>query len=159
MPVIHVQAKGLYLSLGNSSSKDQQKTERFGFVHTVNPHVFDIADVPIQLSFDYSTSIWENLYGDDIKTASIIPMFSATFSNEHISYFVKFGIGLAYINQTTWGKRELGDNWIFEDKLEIGAELCLHHSLALSLSHYSNAATNNNNDGSNIFSIVYMYQW
>ncbi|NMP33329.1 acyloxyacyl hydrolase [Thalassotalea sp. M1531] len=34
-----------------------------------------------------------------------------------------------------------------------------NHALALSLSHYSNAATNSDNDGTNIVSLEYSIAW
>jgi len=154
-----IKANGLLLSYGHSTSKDQSQVTKLGYVLEPSVDIAQSLGEGFSLEIEISTSEWENLYGPDIKVGSITPLL--VYNTDFLSYpsFVRFGIGLAYINQTQWGNRSLGDNWIFEDKLELGFKLMKHHRIGMSLTHYSNGATNKNNDGTTLVSLNYRLHW
>ena len=137
-------ANSVYYSLGESTSKDKSNTRRLGVIvkPTVDLNLLDANSLSLQVDISYST--WQNFYGPDIKAGSIVPMLLYQKKNQSIHWFVRFGVGLAYINQTRWGNRDLGDNWIFENKFTVGFQPLNNHALALSLSHYSKINLPNN---------------
>ncbi len=102
---------------------------------------------------------WQNHYGDDITGGGLTPMFR--YSNDYGDFklYASIGIGGTYADQIKWGNRDLGDNWMFVDTLELGGDWNKTHRLSISLKHYSNAGFNKQNDGVNIFLLNYGYFW
>ncbi|REL27414.1 acyloxyacyl hydrolase [Thalassotalea euphylliae] len=154
-----VNAHSLYYAIGESTAKDKSNTQKLGFVYHPSTEIEFLADYNLFLTLDVSAATWQNLYGPDLKTGAVIPSFNYPSTQQDNWWYVKFGIGVAYVDQTRWGNRRLGDNWMFEDKLEFGIKVYRNHHMALSFSHYSNANTNKHNDGLNIISLLYQYTW
>lgn len=153
-----VLADGIAINYGESTSKDKSPTRRASYV-MVFDQLNQKLENSISIEAEASYFIFKNYYGDDLTGGSLTPMIRYFFPLESMNLYAGFGIGVAYIDQKSWGNRDLGDNWMFEDKLEIGNMFNQHSRLALSLMHYSNAGTNKYNDGTNIFFLGYSYLW
>jgi hypothetical protein len=152
-------ADGFTISRGKSTSKDKSNTKSYAYIAETSIKLPYLSEHNFTLDIDITTHFWQNYYGPDLTAASITPMINYKFYKNEWQWLVRLGIGLAYVDQTRWGNREIGDNWVFEDKLEFGVMLAQKHRMTLSLKHYSNAATNSNNDGINILSLNYSYMW
>lgn len=152
-------ADGVLLSGGQSTSKDKSSVIQFGYIIEPGKSSPLLILNAFTWELEFSASEWENLYGPDIKTGSITPFLKYVNTTNTINWFIRVGVGVAYVEQTQWGNRSLGDNWLFSDKLEIGTEINQHNRIGLSLTHYSNARLNKNNDGTNIVSLNYSVHW
>ena len=154
-----VDAHSIYYAIGESTAKDRSNTQKLGFVYKPSVNMEWLTSNNLFITLDVSAASWQNLYGSDLKAGSFIPMFNYPLRQQDQWWFIKFGIGAAYVDQTRWGNRRLGSNWMFEDKLEFGIKINANHNVAFSFSHYSNANTNKHNDGLNIISLLYQYNW
>lgn len=146
------------IQIGKSSAKTAPKTEKLTVGHRFNSAFSFYQLNNIYPAIEISYFKWQN-YDQDIKGGSIAPSFilPTTFFTQQAYW--KFSIGIAYINNVKWYARKLGDNWLFEDKLEYGVILTDKQTISIAFSHYSNAALNKNNDGANILSIGYQLNW
>lgn len=153
------QADALTFGSGQSTSIDKSNTQKYGYIFETKYQFPYFIEQNLTFDFDLSAHFWQNLYGPDITAASLVPLVKYKIYTEYITIVTRIGIGIAYVDQIRWGNRELGDNWMFEDKIEIGVELTSNHRVALLLQHYSNAALNSKNDGTNLLSINYSYHW
>ena len=154
-----VSAHSLYYAIGESTAKDRSDTKKLSLIYKPPTNIELLERNILYLTLDVSAASWQNLYGTDSKTGALIPMFNYPLRQQDQWWFIKFGIGAAYVDQTRWGNRRLGSNWMFEDKLEVGIRANPNHQITLSFSHYSNANTNKYNDGLNIISLLYQYNW
>lgn len=152
-------ADAISVGRGQSTSFDESNTKRYAYIIESKYVIPYFTEKQLTLDWDISTHFWQNLYGPDITAASIVPLVKYTIETHDITFVARFGIGIAYVDQTRWGNRELGDNWMFEDKLEIGVEVTAQHRVAMLFQHFSNAALNSKNDGTNIVSLNYSYHW
>jgi hypothetical protein len=152
-------ADGISISKGQSTSKDESNTKSYSYIFESDYTLPYFTELNLKIDLDVTVHFWQNLYGPDITAGSAIPMFTYKLRADGLHWFLRAGIGVAYVDQTIWGKRDLGNNWLFADKVDVGFELNKAHQFTLSLKHYSNAATNNSNDGTNIISINYTYRW
>lgn len=152
-------ADGILLSVGQSTTTDENSAHKIAYIYDVEKPWSFIANNNFYLEWEASYFIWENKYGDDITGGSLNPMFGYKLPYKNNEFFVRVGIGVAYIDQVRWGNRKLGANWTFEDKIELGYSVNNNHLVGLSLTHYSNAGTNKHNDGVNIYSLNYSYKW
>lgn len=151
-------ADGFRVSYGESSAKLEPAVRMVAF----NRHIkslWDNENQQVSLELEAEYFIWENFFGDDITGGAITPMFRYQYQLNDYALYGSIGIGGAYADQIKWGNRDLGDNWMFSDTLEFGIQWKEAHRLSGSLKHYSNAGTNTDNDGVNIFLINYGYFW
>lgn len=157
-------ADGILLSMGRSTTADESKANKIAYIYEVKQPWEFISNNNLYLEWEASYFVWENKYnsildGDDITGASLNPVFGYRIPYNNNEFYVRVGIGVAYIESKKWGNRDFGDNWTFEDKLEVGYSVNHNHHLGFSLTHYSNAGTNKYNDGVNIYSLNYSYKW
>ena len=108
---------------------------------------------------ELASSYWNNEYFSDIDAVSLTPVFHYVWSQKNYSIFAGGGIGITKLSGDRLSSRQLGSEWLFEDKLVIGAEIFDHHRLAMSFNHYSNANLAPENDGLSIWYINYSYLW
>jgi hypothetical protein len=156
---LNVHADGILFSKGKSSTIDENIADKIGYLYEVKNPWGDLVSSNLFLNWEASYFVWENKYGDDITGGAIIPLIGYSHKFMDKEFYIRAGVGVAYLDQTRWGNRHLGDNWTFEDKIDFGVNLHKHSNISFSLTHYSNAATNKNNDGVNIFSLNYTFKW
>ena len=152
-------ADGILIAAGNSTSKEHPKSKRIAYIYETDKSLYESENSRLTIDIEASYFNWQNNYGPDIDGGAITPYLRYVITQENISYFASFGIGITYIEETRWHNRKLGDNWLFEDKLEAGIELYNTHRLSFALRHYSNADLHTNNDGTNLLSLNYSYHW
>ena len=100
----------------------------------------------------FSFNHWED--GDSsLDAIAYSPVFVYRFNDAAVSY-VKLGVGVAYLSDTTIKNRNLSSYFQFEDQLGIGWEWD-RHDLSLVYIHYSNAGIEDPNDG--IDMVVFSY--
>lgn len=161
---INSYADGILLSTGRSTTIDKNNVNKIAYIYEVDKPWAFISDNNLFLEWEASYFVWENKYdvildGEDITGVALTPVFGYRIPYKNNNFYVRAGIGVAYIGTKKWGNRELGDNWTFEDKLEVGYSFDDQHNLGFSLTHYSNAKTNKHNDGVNLLSLNYSYKW
>ena len=150
---------GILIAMGESTSKEHPKSKRLSYIYETKIKLFEDQSSSLTIDIEASYFNWQNNYGPDIDVGAITPYLRYKIDWGTISYFASLGIGVAYTEETRWHNRKLGDNWLFEDKLEAGIELYNTHRISAVLRHYSNADLNNNNDGTNVLSFNYSYHW
>lgn len=152
-------ADGILLSTGKSTTIDKNNVNKIAYIYEVDEPWSFISENNLFLEWEASYFEWENKYGDDITGAAITPMFGYRFPYFNNDLYIRVGIGASYIDTLRWGNRFMGDNWNFEDKLEVGYSINRNNHLGFSLTHYSNANTNKHNDGVNLLTLNYSYKW
>ncbi len=147
----------VYFGYGESTaaSKPNIKNIGLGYEFKNSFSIFNIENIQPVIEVNYWR--WEN-YDGDIAGGSISPGLKFPIQLPYDPY-IKLSIGVAYIERVKWYARQLGDNWLFEDKLEFGVNINAYNTIALNLVHYSNAGLNKNNSGANILSLVYKLNW
>ena len=90
---------------------------------------------------------------DSLHTIAYSPVFVYRFNDAAVSY-VKFGVGVAYISDTTINNRNLSSHFQFEDQLGVGWEWDVH-DLSLVYMHYSNAGIEDPNEGIDMVVLSY----
>lgn len=147
----------IYFGYGKSTAATAPKIKNFGlgydFEQTIS--ILGIENLTPVLEANYWT--WDN-YDGDIKGGSISPGLKLPLQYP-LNPYIKLSVGVSYIERTKWYARKLGDNWLFEDKLELGLELNPNNIIAFNLVHYSNAGLNKHNSGANVVSLVYKLNW
>jgi len=147
------------ISRGESTSKESPSTSRFGYILELDRR-WQLTDSSyLNIEFEFAKFKWTNHYGPTIDGGAIIPILRYNSQIFQHPFFLALGVGGAYISETRWHKRKLGNNWLFEDKFELGTHFLDSHRLSFSLRHYSNADTNKDNDGTNILSVNYSFHW
>lgn len=145
--------------IGEAKAHASGETNKLTVGQIFEKPIYTFNNSELQWAIDGSYWHWENDFGDDFNGGAITPTlyYQHHFFNVDISY--RFGVGLAYIEETQWHTRDLGDNWLFENKLEFGLHFTNKHSVLATICHYSNADLNRNNAGLDIISIGYQYQF
>lgn len=158
------QADGILLSFGQSNTTDENKAKKIAYVYEVEEpwDIFKKNNFFINWEASYFT--WENKYYSkhDFKGGALTPLIGYKFPLLGQDFYIRVGIGVAYVDQVNkipWGNRDLGDNWMFEDKIDLGVNIHKHHNISYSWTHYSNAGTNKHNDGVDIHSVNYTIKW
>lgn len=154
-----VSADAISFARGQSTSIDKSNIKKYAYILETNYNIPILREYQLTLDIDFSGHFWQNLYGPDITAASAVPLIKYKIETPLGILVSRVGIGIAYVDQVRWGNRDLGDNWMFEDKLEIGIEITHKHRIALLLQHFSNAGLNKSNDGTNLLSLNYSYHW
>lgn len=89
-------------------------------------------------------------YHSNITIYSVAPIIRYTFKRRGpILPYIELSIGMAYMNQTYLGDRNLGIHFSFQDRMGIGALIGEAERLSLGLHalHYSNAHLSTHNSG------------
>lgn len=103
----------------------------------------------------FSLNHWQ-AEGDSLNALAYSPVFVYRFNDAAISY-VKFGVGVAYLADTTIKNRNLSSYFQFEDQVGVGWEWD-RHDLSLVYMHYSNAGIEDPNDGIDMVMLSYAWQ-
>ena len=91
--------------------------------------------------------------GDSLNAIAYSPVFVYRFNDAFISY-LKLGVGVAYLSDTTIRNRNLSSHFQFEDQLGVGWEWDVH-DLSLVYMHYSNAGIKDPNQGIDMVVLSY----
>ncbi|MFD2167193.1 acyloxyacyl hydrolase, partial [Thalassotalea euphylliae] len=135
---------------GESTSRASPGAKKYtvGYVH--NKPFYQFSNVNVYLGIDASYWDWDNHYGNDITGGAMTPTLTINDTLFGVDVFYRIGIGLTYVDAIKWHNRDLGDNWLFENKAEFGISPLQHHTIKLAVNHYSNAGLNQYNDGTNL---------
>ena len=147
---------GVNLALGRQMGREPEMN-RYSFIKTLDVKWYETSNSYLTVYLDFSFLYWHATMQDDIQGASFNPSFRYVWLKQNNHYFVDFGIGVARLSDVTFQKRNLGSNWLFEDKFAIGINFNGKHEIALLAIHYSNGSTNINNEGTNMAAISYSY--
>src|SRR3990167_3315832 len=85
-----------------------------------------------------------------INIYTLAPVLRCTlFVRDQFTHYLDLSIGLAYLNHTWLGNRNLGLHFAFQDRIGIGALLgkMQQFSIGLHAMHYSNASLSSHNSG------------
>ncbi|WDE05421.1 acyloxyacyl hydrolase [Thalassomonas viridans] len=98
---------------------------------------------------------WELWKQSDNTGWAINPVFRYVLPAKDYYYFFDLGVGVIKLAHRGFEKRDLGSEWLFEDKVAAGVGFGKHFELALSWVHYSNADLASANDGVSMLGINY----
>lgn len=146
-------------SPAKSSALDIGQTWRLSYSHGVHSLDSLLNQYNLNLRLELSLQRWSD---DTHKTNHVIslnPMFQYQWQLEPLSIYLEIGIGAAYIHNTAYLDRDLGTNWLFEDRVGLGVIFNQHHRVGLSFIHYSNADLASINDGADSIGLSYGYFW
>ncbi|MEZ9593112.1 acyloxyacyl hydrolase [Shewanella sp. 10N.261.52.F9] len=154
---------GLELAYGFAPAKNSHlragDTWRVSYSQPINHFDDFLSQYNINLRLELSAQHWDELGSTNNHVFSLNPMFQYQWHFEPMSVYLELGIGAAYSHNTYYLDRNLGSNWLFEDKLGVGIIINQYHRLGVSIAHYSNADLANHNDGVDSISIHYGYLW
>nr|WP_276521554.1 acyloxyacyl hydrolase [Shewanella sairae] len=153
----------LELAYGFIPTKESGSTNgnswRVSYSHKINHFDNFLNDYNLNLRLEFSTQKGHANNASNNYVLSINPIFQYLWQSEPVSLFVEFGIGAAYFENSYYLDRNLGANWLFEDKLGVGVIINRHHRLGVFFMHYSNADLASHNDGADSIGINYGYIW
>ncbi len=132
---------------------------RVSYSHKINHFDNFLNDYNLNLRLEFSTQKWHANNASNNYVLSINPVFQYQWHFEPVSVFIEAGIGVAFVSETRYLDRNLGANWLFEDKLGVGVIINRHHRLGVFFMHYSNADLASHNDGADSIGINYGYIW
>lgn len=107
----------------------------------------------MHLYFDLSAGHWwasNNTPNRSLNIIAIAPIFRYYFATTHnFSPFINLSIGLAYLSETRFAKKNLGMHFAFQDQVGIGAAFgeSQRFSVTMTAMHYSNGSLCNHNSG------------
>nr|WP_282446602.1 acyloxyacyl hydrolase [Shewanella sp. 1CM18E] len=113
----------------------------------------------IGLRLEASLQRWDDVGHQANHIVSLNPVFQYLWHFEPMSIFIELGIGAAYVENSIYLDRNLGSNWLFEDKIGMGVIVNEHHRIGLFFMHYSNADLASHNDGADSIGLSYGYIW
>jgi len=134
------------VSAGESLHRDASNFYRAAFQYKMSDNVFNTDYTLVEAYLDLAASVWN--HSDDVLVVSVSPVLR--IKPQHIGSdfkpFIDVGVGPAYVSETTYGNRDLGQHLQFENRIGLGVE---HGNKALSVNafHYSNAGLADENAG------------
>ncbi len=147
------------LSPAKSSSLDTGQTWRMSYSHKLHSLDRFLNQYDVNLRLELSFQRWHDDIHNPNHVVSVNPIFQYLWQIDPLSIYLEIGIGAAYVHSTTYLDRDLGSNWLFEDKIGLGVIFKQHHRVGLSFSHYSNADLASINDGADSIGLSYGYFW
>lgn len=120
--------------------------------------------------WDVSVAYWQTHDNNDndnpqlfgVAAAPVLRLQKTVPIAEVIRPYLDAGIGLAYLSDDNFGRRDLGSNVHFEDRIGIGASMgrSQQWDLAYYFLHYSNASFFPPNQGIDVKSLIMVtYRW
>ncbi|WDE11869.1 acyloxyacyl hydrolase [Thalassomonas haliotis] len=105
--------------------------------------------------WEFSHTRWQLYLQEDNTGWALNPVFRYVLPAKNVYYFFDAGIGVIKLAHRGFEQRDLGSEWLFEDKLSAGVGFGERFELALSWVHYSNANLASVNDGASMFAVNY----
>jgi len=105
--------------------------------------------------WEFSYIHWELWLQGQNTGWAVNPVFRYVLPEKGYYYFFDAGIGVTKLAHSGFEKRDLGSQWLFEDKIAAGVGFGKHFELALSWVHYSNANLASANDGVSMLGVNY----
>ncbi|WP_447173329.1 acyloxyacyl hydrolase [Shewanella sp. 0m-8] len=167
LPFTCAASSGLEFSYGYIPAKNERYDSgaswRLSYLQGIDTTDTFLDNYGIGLRLELSVQRWEDnspkSKHESNHVFSLNPIFQYQWHFKPMSLYLELGIGVAYVNNTLYLDRDLGSNWLFEDKLGLGLIVNKHHRIGLSYSHYSNAELASANDGADLIGISYGYTW
>lgn len=124
-----------------------------------NSQIFGLFDVSIESSISYLKfdGVDENESNVLVAVSPVITKEIATFLGKPLK--VELGVGLAYVRDTRYDRKDLGSHYQFEDRVGLVYNLNStgNQAIALRYFHYSNGGLKTPNPGLDFLNLSYFH--